>query len=1065
MARDPMPEQRLPFDVSVLVRAHANGTVTARVVGESDLVAWGPELAAVQEDLELALTDRIERAHPSRLAGFQALRGRELIQVEVEGVLEVLGDPVMLRPTSIAALVEPEASWRRVWLPQLDARLWVRDDDDLAGAVRELVGRLVRDRDTARRWALRAERGAELVPLQVTADLAPLVRFTGRHLGDRELQAPDPQEEVEQEEARTQVPTPTLDRIAIDLHSERSKTPAAHGRDADVAELLRMLERPGAAVVVIGPTASGKTAVVDEVVRQTPRKAWFVDASRLVVAPGSTDWREQTAGVAREVAAAEGIWLIGDPIDLLDAGKHVGSEMNAAQILKGVLPTAGARLLAECSEVTWGRLEARDASFARLFTPWRLTAPEPVAVRSILDAVARELPVTVAPDGVDTALGLCARYGPADALLGTTCQFLRRLAAEALARGSVGPLGRLDAIRRFCAESGMPELLVRDELTLDPAAVEASFRERLVGQDPAVAHLVDLIAVIKGGMSDLARPLGSFLFVGPTGVGKTEASKALAAWLFGDPGRLVRFDMSEFAGPDCLIRLLDRDSGLVARVRRTPFCVVLLDEIEKAHPAVFDLLLQVLGEARLSDPDGRTADFRNAVVLMTSNLGVGSFRRPSGFGADLGSALRDHVLAEVQRFFRPELFNRIDRVVPFASLDASAIAGIAAREVHAVAAREGLRGRGITLELGPDVVPWLAARGVDARLGARPLKRAVTDHLVAPLARHLAGSGTPPRVRVGVHDHGLTFGNADGDGRTAVHERLRTLWERLGVLRHRAELWQRCETARTGAWEVRLVDRLMAGKRFWAGGGAARARAEAVAPLRDALDALTAAHTQILALEELALEAWSARDGSSSDALTAQADEVEHQLENAELGLAGTAFPRPDRADLIITPDDHSEEFGRRLAAAYLAIAEARGWQVAVQAGGPAWLRGDVEGLVKKVRASTWAGLIRLQVTGAHAAPLLFGEVGFHALRDTREARARVSFGTGPEITSDRSLRVVDVPRSQLRDVPGKVTTTLHARLERSMIELMRLAVLGRLLGAETGQRLWRATDPWRTSR
>ena len=194
----------------------------------------------------------------------------------------------------------------------------------------------------------------------------------------------------------------------------------------------------------------------------------------------------------------------------------------------------------------------------------------------------------------------------------------------------------------FCTETGLPDFLVRDELALPAERVTAAFRQRLVGQEHAVSLMADLVAVIKAGLSDLGRPLGSFLFVGPTGVGKTETAKALAEFLFGSEQKLTRFDMSEFSGWDAVHRFLgrqDQEGKLVAAVRRRPFSIVLLDEIEKASASIFDVLLQLLGEARLTDEGGRTADFKNVVVIMTSNLGVDTLKRGLGFsvGVDRGT--------------------------------------------------------------------------------------------------------------------------------------------------------------------------------------------------------------------------------------------------------------------------------------------------------------------------------------------------------------------------------------------------------------------------------------------
>ncbi|MBL8795679.1 MAG: ATP-dependent Clp protease ATP-binding subunit, partial [Planctomycetia bacterium] len=243
------------------------------------------------------------------------------------------------------------------------------------------------------------------------------------------------------------------------------------------------------------------------------------------------------------------------------------------------------------------------------------------------------------------------------------------------------------------------------------------------------------------------RPLGVLLFCGPTGVGKTELARTLARVLFGhgealhgtsspDDDRLVRLDMSEYAGFDAVERLLGPPHGepgvLVRRVRRQPFCVLLLDEIEKASPEVFDALLGVCDEGRLTDRFGRTTTFRGSVIIMTSNLGAAqreSFGLVRGAQPDYTAVARD--------FFRPEFFNRLDGVVHFQPLNAVTIDAIARKELHEIAQREAFRRAGLRLTWSDALVGLLAREGFDARFGARPLQRVLEKRVVAPLARFL----------------------------------------------------------------------------------------------------------------------------------------------------------------------------------------------------------------------------------------------------------------------------------------------------------------------------------------
>jgi ATP-dependent Clp protease ATP-binding subunit ClpC len=315
-------------------------------------------------------------------------------------------------------------------------------------------------------------------------------------------------------------------------------------------------------------------------------------------------------------------------------------------------------------------------------------------------------------------------------------------------------VGAAAITRAFGARTGYPRELVDPTVRLDPDAVLAHFRGRVVGQDEATALLAQLVVTLKTNLADPARPLGSFLLLGPTGVGKTETALALAAYLFGDAKRLARFDMAEYAAPGSAQRLVAHggaESSLARRVREQPFGVVLLDEIEKADGGVHDLLLQILGEGRLADAAGRTVSFRNTIVLLTSNLGADGAGRSLGFGA--GSSGHDaHYRAAAAAFFRPELLNRFDQIVPYRPLGPEVIAQLARRALEKAVEREGLARRGVVVTWDEAVVTRLAELGFDPRLGARPLKRAVEEHVVAPLARLLAArSAAPPRrVRLAV---------------------------------------------------------------------------------------------------------------------------------------------------------------------------------------------------------------------------------------------------------------------------------------------------------------------------
>src|SRR5699024_2706265 len=329
---------------------------------------------------------------------------------------------------------------------------------------------------------------------------------------------------------------------------------------------------------------------------------------------------------------------------------------------------------------------------------------------------------------------------------------------SATARSSAGGSGEQSASSRA---GGDREILTVDEeriaevvaratgvpvsrLTQDDrqrlARLEEELHEQVVGQEDAVTAVARSVRRSRTGMSDESRPVGSFLFLGPTGVGKTELARALASSLFGDEDAMVRFDMSEFGERHTASRLVGAPPGYVGydeagqlteRVRRRPYSVVLLDEVEKAHPDIFNLLLQVLDDGRLTDGQGRTVDFRNTVIIMTSNLGsefltssIGSIGFAAGNGSDVtADAVSTRVMGRLRETMRPEFINRIDEIVLFRKLDKQQLRRIV--ELQLKLTRDRLANQGLTLEVTDRAVDWIADRGYQPEYGARPLRRVI----------------------------------------------------------------------------------------------------------------------------------------------------------------------------------------------------------------------------------------------------------------------------------------------------------------------------------------------------
>jgi ATP-dependent Clp protease ATP-binding subunit ClpB len=297
--------------------------------------------------------------------------------------------------------------------------------------------------------------------------------------------------------------------------------------------------------------------------------------------------------------------------------------------------------------------------------------------------------------------------------------------------------------------------------------MEDQLRGRVVGQDEALEAVSDAVRRARAGLQDPNRPIGSFLFLGPTGVGKTELTKALAAFMFTDENAITRIDMSEYMEKHAVSRLIgappgyvgyDEGGSLTESVRRRPYQVVLFDEVEKAHPDVFNVLLQVLDDGRLTDGQGRTVDFKNTLIIMTSNLGS-EYLAAQEEGEDV-EAVRPMVMDAVRRHFRPEFLNRIDEIILFRRLGREQMDSIVRIQLQRVEQR--LAERRINLTVDAAALHWLGERGYDPVYGARPLKRVIQKELIDPIARKLlAGDFSDGSViQVGTGAEGLIIGRA-----------------------------------------------------------------------------------------------------------------------------------------------------------------------------------------------------------------------------------------------------------------------------------------------------------------
>jgi ATP-dependent Clp protease ATP-binding subunit ClpC len=375
--------------------------------------------------------------------------------------------------------------------------------------------------------------------------------------------------------------------------------------------------------------------------------------------------------------------------------------------------------------------------------------------------------------------------GEPDGLLGEAEGSARQQVQVLSERWSLAAKGRQNVSKQDIDEvvsswTGVPITALKEEESAKLLRMEEELHRRIVSQDGAIGAVARAIRRTRAGLKNPNRPVGSFLFLGPTGVGKTEVARGLAAFLFGSERSLMRFDMSEYMEKHSVSKLIGSPPGYVGheeggqlteRVKRTPYCVVLLDEIEKAHPDVFNVLLQVFEDGQLTDGLGNTVDFKNAILIMTSNIGArfiekkGRMGFASGQPRDTIATTNEMVLGEVKRTFNPEFVNRIDEIIVFDALTDQDLVRITRLLVEQL--NQNLRQKGIIISIGEEAIEWLLARTLrDRSYGARPLRRAIQRHIEDALSeafiRGQVRSGRP--IAVGVKDGGLWYQQDDRGG-------------------------------------------------------------------------------------------------------------------------------------------------------------------------------------------------------------------------------------------------------------------------------------------------------------
>jgi ATP-dependent Clp protease ATP-binding subunit ClpC len=506
---------------------------------------------------------------------------------------------------------------------------------------------------------------------------------------------------------------------------------------------------PVRSLVVSGEARVGKTSFLQLLARRLARRGWAIFEAGGADLMAGQQWFGQLEGriqrtIEEAAVSKKLIWYIPDILQLARSGTHQGQ---AASILDQILPAIQAgRLLVwtEVSPKNMARLLQFRPALRGLLEVVRLEPQDQqrtaALAKSLVERLAAKTRLKFEPGAIAAALSSARQYMGSGNLPGSAIDLIRLTANRASKSGSAEVEAR-DVIATLSQLTGLPIGILDNQERIDLGEIRAYFCARVIGQNEAVSSIVERIAMLKAGLNDPGKPIGVLLFAGSTGTGKTELAKTTAEYLFASTDRLIRLDMSEFQGAEATAKIIgDGGAGgetdsLIARVRKQPFSVVLLDEFEKAHPNIWDLFLQVFDDGRLTDTLGHVADFRHCMIILTTNLGATSHEsRGLGFAPASQNFTDEQVLRAIGQTFRPEFQNRLDKVIVFRPLTRDLMREILKKELNAVLDRRGLKDREWAVEWEASAQDFLLEKGFSAAMGARPLKRAIDQYVIAPLA-------------------------------------------------------------------------------------------------------------------------------------------------------------------------------------------------------------------------------------------------------------------------------------------------------------------------------------------
>ncbi|MCH2043687.1 MAG: AAA family ATPase [Saprospiraceae bacterium] len=551
-----------------------------------------------------------------------------------------------------------------------------------------------------------------------------------------------------------------LPKVGVNLNNlYPTELRRAFYREEQVKQLDTIIyQRENAPIVLIGEEGTGKHTLVQEVIyryldrnkhiskREKLHQFWQVDPTRVIAGMSIVGmWQKRFEAILHHLrnrlkSSHSDKLMIDNVVALLRIGKSAQNSMTLSDVLKPYLEKRQLQIILVATPEEWKIVQEKDRRFTDLFQTIRVQEPDHItSVKMVLEQrkiLEIENHCTISVPAIRELFVIHRNYFKRRALPGNVCKLLVQLAVKY----KMQTIDVEQAQAEFKDYSGLNVEILDSSYTFEEDEVRKNIEAALIGQPQAVDSLTEVIHKVKAKLNNPRKPLGSFLFIGPTGVGKTEAAKTICRYLLGSEDKLMRFDMNEYIDASALSRLIgdysNPEGQLTGKIRYNPFGVILFDEIEKAHPKIHDLLLQVLDDGRLTDSLGRTVDFANTIIIMTSNVGAKESTQQLGFQRDSMDYSSVYQKA-VEQFFRPEFVNRIGKIVIFNALKLEHILDIAKLQIKNLLRRDGFVRRTTVLNISPQALQWVARRGYNSKMGGRALKRQIEKDLTTFTADQL----------------------------------------------------------------------------------------------------------------------------------------------------------------------------------------------------------------------------------------------------------------------------------------------------------------------------------------